>query len=784
MSSRLSAEIALVRSPEKLPDRLLLSGVIGNTSGTSLSDQFVIAYLFEITRPWLPSSQVLPAMAAVLTEQQATLSPKDNLDDQFEGILRAVNQKLNEVSEGGETDWIGNLNGLILLLGKEELHFSQTGRCPTYLLQNNRIRQITDDQNEKDPHPLKTFSNLASGHLQPGDRILIANMELYSEISLDALRRILNNSTPYTACQSIAKELKKEKNGKVSTLIAAFNPFDEKAVASTEPTVVDMEEELQSNAKKIYRRLTPFLQATKESSHQLGQASTKMAQQIGAASLKAAQSAQQATKEKVIPGASALLTKGAEKIKGGNKNVRPVIETIYPHDDTVKAELVGTETPIPTDQAIGSVIPASELALEGSPNQPTDFKGKMLAFLLHTIPAALKKGGMSFGEWMQVPRNKKIAALVVAVILVAAVILGAVSEHRHPTVVATLNQNTATLTTIRSNETKIATAISANQIDQASSLISDSLTKLTSISNPTNDQKQQASALWTTISTQADSLTKTTRLASTQATYNFPGSPQNFFASLPYFYGFQSQASALARTGSGTLSNIQASINLPDTNDAIVSAAPSSETDTNGYILTKQSKVYRIVQSGSTTNILPIQPVSGTFATGTNIATYSGNVYILDSTAGLLWRYLNNGTSYSQGTMIIDVNKLNLKGSLSISIDGSIYVLQADGSVIKINGGKPDPTFTLNGQPTLSQKLIRPLQIITSPDYPNIYVLDGGNTSSPYSSAKVLVFSKNGTFISQYAFPQSFTNVSAFDISPKDHKIWVLNGATVSEFAI
>ena len=776
MSSRLSAEICRINAAEKLSDRLLLSGLIGASERKSLSDQLVIGYLFEITRPWLPSSQVLPAMVTVLEEQLSHLNTKDNLDDQFEGVLRAVNLRLNEVSEGGETDWIGNLNGLIVLLGKEELHFSQTGRCPAYLLQNNRIRQITDDQSEKDPHPLKTFSNLASGHLQVGDSLLVANVELYNEISLDALRRILNTNSPFAASTAIARELKKEKNNKVCSIITSIHSSDE--VLKEEPQVIEMEEILQSNAKKAYKKMLPFLQAAKKGSEQLGKASAKAAHEIGSASVKAAQQASITTKEKVIPGAAALLAKSSQKLKETTQasTHRPVVEIILPSD---QREAVATG-----DQLIGEVIPASKFDLEPAPGTPVTLQQKAIFFITKKIPYLIIHGLSTFSSWIAIPKNKKITALVIAVILVGSTIWGAMAGRNQPTSPVNATGNAAILAAIQENESKATSAINLEQAIEASKLLDDSFNKLATLSELSDAQKNQADTLWLALTKQADTLTKTTRFDTTTASYNFPGNVTSFFTGLPYFYGYQNNGNGILRTGSGSLSQIQTTVSLPDTTQAIASITSSSESDTSGYILTKQSKVYRVAQIGDSTKLLSVSPQSGDFASGTVISSYSGNVYILDGGSGLLWKYVNSGTSYSKGTMIIDVNKVNLKGGISVSIDGSIYILKQDGSVTKLTAAKADPNFTLQNIPYLSQKLIRPLQIISQDGSNSFFVLDGGTTSSSYSNAKIMEFDKSGNFIRQYAFPKTFTDVRGFDINQKNKKLWILNGNAVSEFTL
>src|SRR5690606_8260025 len=129
----------------KLSDRFISSGALFQNERASLSSQVFLGYIFEITQPWFPSSRVLPSILETIHENHPKLTPAKHVADQFEELLKRINEQLNAISEGGETDWIGNLNGLILVISGNELHFSQTGTCPAYMLQKNRIRQITDD---------------------------------------------------------------------------------------------------------------------------------------------------------------------------------------------------------------------------------------------------------------------------------------------------------------------------------------------------------------------------------------------------------------------------------------------------------------------------------------------------------------------------------------------------------------------------------------------------------------------------------------------------------------
>lgn len=810
MSSPLAVQLCRLVAPEKLPDRFLTSGIFRHADDHDLDDQIILTYIFEVTRPMFTSSNLLESLITTLEAEHAKLNLKDNLDDQFELVLRQVNQQLNTISESGDTDWIGNLNGIIMVMTGEELHFAQTGRCPAYLLQNNRIRQITDDpQPDHEPHPLKTFSNLASGHLQEGDHLLIANQELYNEISLDALRRIINSASPFEATSAIAKQLKRENNPAIASFILRVT-----TTVQDEPTEVLLEEEMQSGFMKLKKRLSPLANAAKTLSVKAGEAGRDAAKQTGTL-----------MKEKVAPKAGELLHKGAEKAKALTDQIMakdeevvtatetapapqpieplPVVEIILSKKAREKAELerIASEAEQRLDSRYEedetpyqSVVPASELALDSSaPVENTEDHSVSLpaildftkTLFLKTIPHLLLKGLQASLRWLAVHRNKKIAALVLAVVLLGSTILGVMHRKTPQGTAQVAVQNSQVLDQVAELNTRISTAIDLKQDVEASKEVEEAQKKLLSLKDPSNSQQQRADELWASIAAKADTLTSTTRLSKATATYSFTSPVSSFINQLPYFYGWNRANSNLLRTGRGDASQVQDTIPLNSSADAIVSMARSTESDNLAYALTKQNKVYRVIQNSNETDIHTVSTNNGDFDVGDALGTYAGNVYILDGKTGLLWKYANNGDgTYDTRKSVIDSSSYDIRKSVSLAIDGSIYILKQDGTLMKFTSGKQDSGFALKNQPYLSQTLIQPVQVITDETMPSIYILDAGTTAANQSTAKVLEFSKNGSFVRQYAFPKDLTNVKAFDINAQEKKLWVLSGSDVKEFDI
>ena len=146
---------------------------------------------------------------------------------------------------------------------------------------------------------------------------------------------------------------------------------------------------------------------------------------------------------------------------------------------------------------------------------------------------------------------------------------------------------------------------------------------------------------------------------------------------------------------------------------------------------------------------------------------YFGNYYVLDSANGIL-KY---SPSFSKSNYFTG-NTPDLSKAVSMAIDGSVWILGNDGTIVEYTRAKQD-TFTVTG---LSTPLSSPTQIVTSSDDANIYVLDNGNS-------RLVEIKKDGTFVAQFYNPQ-LKNATQLDVLEKDGKAYVLIGSDIYELAI
>lgn len=123
-----------------------------------------------------------------------------------------------------------------------------------------------------------------------------------------------------------------------------------------------------------------------------------------------------------------------------------------------------------------------------------------------------------------------------------------------------------------------------------------------------------------------------------------------------------------------------------------------------------------------------------------DMASFGGNIYLLDKGAGLIWRYpaIEGGYGAKQRWLETGV-KPDLSGATVMAIDGSIWIGIGDGRLLKFTQGSQD-SFSLPG---LDKPIGEIAGIYTTSDLPNLYLLDK-------ASGRVVVISKKGEYMGQY----------------------------------
>jgi hypothetical protein len=152
------------------------------------------------------------------------------------------------------------------------------------------------------------------------------------------------------------------------------------------------------------------------------------------------------------------------------------------------------------------------------------------------------------------------------------------------------------------------------------------------------------------------------------------------------------------------------------------------------------------------------------------VGSYEGRFYILDTTAdgsGQIWRYKPQGDKYPDLPERYFTNPppKSLEGAVDMAIDGHIYVLYADGTILKFLGGTPQ-SFNIQGLPDgLGEVVALALEPV---DSDLVYIADRGGE-------RVVVLNAEGVFQAQFRAEGAFDDLEALAMNETMSHMYVLN---------
>lgn len=119
----------------------------------------------------------------------------------FERSLHKVNSAVQDIiSQHGE-DWIYKTNILLGVMYEQTLHLSYVGKIEAYLAQQGTMVDIIQHPQATEIQPLKLFNNIISGKCAEKSSLMIATSSLLDYLSLEKIRRTIEQQSPAEAVQ-------------------------------------------------------------------------------------------------------------------------------------------------------------------------------------------------------------------------------------------------------------------------------------------------------------------------------------------------------------------------------------------------------------------------------------------------------------------------------------------------------------------------------------------------------------------------------------------------------
>lgn len=187
-----------------------------------------------------------------------------------------------------------------------------------------------------------------------------------------------------------------------------------------------------------------------------------------------------------------------------------------------------------------------------------------------------------------------------------------------------------------------------------------------------------------------------------------------------------------------------------------------TETEGRLLVLDAERKLFA-VRPGAAPAPLPLRRTN-TWASVAGIASYDGNLYVLDASGNKVHRYRPAANGFDSEPESILSGQVDFKDAVGIAVDGDIFVLKRTGEVLRFSEGAAAP-FTLGGidRPLTGPNAIRVVSIAAE-----VYISDAGNK-------RVVVAAKDGSFRRQFT-SSAFTDIRAMGVDPIAGQLYVIVG--------
>lgn len=147
------------------------------------------------------------------------------------------------------------------------------------------------------------------------------------------------------------------------------------------------------------------------------------------------------------------------------------------------------------------------------------------------------------------------------------------------------------------------------------------------------------------------------------------------------------------------------------------------------------------------------------------MTAYGGNLYLLDTGASRIWKYVATDSGFSKLSEYLNPDTfVDLSKATNMAIDGTVWIGTSDGKILRFIQGRQE-TFVPQGvEPAFTGSLV----VYTSDEAKNLYVLDSTNK-------RVVILDKDGVYLGQYVW-QGDLMPTQLVVSEARRKILILAG--------
>ncbi|MDZ7798199.1 MAG: hypothetical protein U5L76_01125 [Patescibacteria group bacterium] len=686
-------------------------------------------------------------------------SEETNVEAAFENALSKTNQALHHIISEGITNWLDKFNIIIAVIHGTRIYLAHIGRIHAFLIHRDKIIDIITktSQPRAKINPLKIFSNIIEGNVNPGDQLLFCTTSLLDYFSQEKLKRVISNTLPSDSTKELEKILL-EANAATSfgAIVSKLVPTPEKlpeqkdisrrpsdtALSSSYTPPQASMQDLRSQEEKTSEYLSPsvfpkFFKSIKKSFSVLGSIYRKKVLKKGPK--RSLPDSSYYSPEKKIkkpkPGKNYLknifnyLSKGIKWLAQGLASLFWALFNLFRKPKTIKNKL--KEIPEKTESKIHSGI-----------------------FRFRRLPKKAQK-------------TLIIALIILFIFATSIVYLGWQNDNK-----LSAEREAEIIRQIQDLTFEAGAALSYEDERGAKELLGQARDLLAQLPNKSKEEKATYSELETGIEKEYQ---KTLHVVNVDN----PILKKDFSELENY-----SPVSSLVQAGDfAYLINANNNIYEIDLTRNEVITIENNLTDIGQFQKMVQETTSTVLLYDNNPGMVELNKNTGVLTPLTidfpqenmnvqDLAVYRSRFYYLDSQSNQIYRHQRGTVGFGPSTAWIRDPDLNIQDGVSLVIDGSIYLLKSNGQLLELFQGY-EQDFSLD---IIDPALSSAEKVWTSEDSNYIYILDNQNK-------RLVQFDKQGNLVNQY-FSDQFNDLKDFSVDEDNSKAFLLASSKLFEITI
>ncbi len=161
-----------------------------------LGNLYIVGEITNIPKKKYKNSDFILNLLSSAIRRDFYSNPQRSSLEALESALQSANIYLADFAKKGHNEWIDNLNFVCLSFSGGKIHVGQTGKMIVQLFRNDTASNISKKFESPDaPEPTRTFSNIASGEIEHGDKILISTVNILKIVTASKIKEMISGFT-------------------------------------------------------------------------------------------------------------------------------------------------------------------------------------------------------------------------------------------------------------------------------------------------------------------------------------------------------------------------------------------------------------------------------------------------------------------------------------------------------------------------------------------------------------------------------------------------------------